>query len=193
MATPTTTRSRFPRLPHAVLACAVAAGLLAGCGSGTKSTSPSSPSSAAAESASSSGDPDQAAKDDVLAAYTNMREIQIKMAEDGDLHTEDLAKYAKGDAAAELKKSVLRNRSLGIKFTGRPEMDPEVASVDTENKTATLSDCFDATNWKPVYTKSGKTVELSKQRLKYPVTSQATLEGDTWLITKITADRTKGC
>jgi hypothetical protein len=193
MATPTTTRSRIPRLPHAVLTCAVAAGLLAGCGSGgTKSTSSSSP-SGPATSASPSSDPDQAAKDDVLAAYTNMREIQIKMAEDSDLHTEDLAKYAKGDAAAELKKSVLRNRSLGIKFTGRPEMDPEVASVDTANKTATLSDCFDATNWKPVYTKSGKAVELSKQRLKYPVTSQATLEGDTWLITKITADRTKGC
>jgi hypothetical protein len=72
-------------------------------------------------------------------------------------------------------------------------MNPQVTSVDTKNKAATLSDCFDATNWKPVYTTSGKAVALAKQRLRYPVTVHATLEGDTWLITKITADRTKGC
>lgn len=193
MASPLQPRSRVLRLAGSVLTCAVAAGLLAGCGDDKKSASPTPSTSAPVSASSSTGDADQAAKDDVLSAYTNMREIQIKMAEDGDLHTQDLAKYAKGDAAAELKKSVLRNRSLGIKFTGRPEMDPQVTSVDTQKKTATLSDCFDATKWTPVYTKSGKPVELAKQRLKYPVTSQATLEGDTWLITKITADRTKGC
>ncbi|MFD7919571.1 hypothetical protein ACFV3R_10140 [Streptomyces sp. NPDC059740] len=186
-------RIRVLRLTGSVLACTVAATVLAGCGSGDSKSTSSAPSATAAASKSPSSDPDQAAKDEVLAAYNNMRDIQVKMAEDGDLHTQDLAKYAKGDAAADLKKSVLRNRSMGIKFTGQPQTDPEVTSVDTKKKTATLSDCFDATKWKPVYTSSGKPVELAKQRLKYPVTSQATLEGDTWLITKITADRTKGC
>ncbi|MEU9744786.1 hypothetical protein [Streptomyces niveus] len=193
MASPAKTRSHVLRLAGPVLTCVVVAGAMAGCGSSDTKSTPSSPSTTAPASKSPTSDPDQAAKDDVLSAYTNMREIQIKMAADGDLHTQDLAKYAKGDASTDLKKSVLRNRSLGIKFTGRPEMSPKVTSVDTKNKAATLSDCFDATNWKPVYTSSGKAVELAKQRLKYPVTSQATLEGDTWLITKITADRTKGC
>jgi hypothetical protein len=193
MASPAQPRTRVLRLAGSVLACSAAAGLLAGCGSNDTKSEPPAPSTTAPASTSPTSDADQAAKDDVLAAYTNMREIQIKMAADGDLHTTDLAKYAKGTVSADLKKSVLRNRSLGIKFTGRPEMDPEVTSIDTKNKSATLSDCFDATKWKPVYTSSGKPVELAKQRLKYPVTSQATLEGGTWLITKITADRTKGC
>lgn len=192
MAPSTMTRTHVLRLAGTVLTCAVAAGSLAGCDS--SSTRPATSSSASAPASKSpSSDPDQAAKDKVLAAYTNMREIQIKMADDGDLHTEDLAKFAKGDASADLKKSVLRNRAANIKFTGRPEMSPTVTSVDTKSKTATLSDCFDATNWKPVYKDSGKAVELAEQRLKYPVTSQATLEGGTWRITKITADRTKGC
>ncbi|WP_189893394.1 hypothetical protein [Streptomyces xantholiticus] len=168
------------------------AGTLASCGSSSTQNAPSSSAPAPAPKSPSS-DPDQAVKDKVLSAYTNMREIQIKMASDGDLHTQDLARYAGGDAATDLKKSVLRNRSANIKFTGRPGMSPTVTAVDTKSKTATVSDCFDATNWKPVYKDSGKTVELPEQRLKYPVTSQATLEGDTWLITKVTADRTKGC
>ncbi|MFF2262037.1 hypothetical protein ACFVWE_31660, partial [Streptomyces albidoflavus] len=91
------------------------------------------------------------------------------------------------------KKSVLRNESMGIKFTGRPEMKPQVTAVNTEGKTATVTDCFDATSWKPVYKDSGKKLKLAEQRLKYPVTSQATLGGDTWFVTRVTADRTKGC
>ncbi|GGT28076.1 hypothetical protein GCM10010271_35100 [Streptomyces kurssanovii] len=192
MAPSTMPRTHALRLAGTVLACAMTAGTLAGCGSSSTKNAPSS-SAPAPASKSPSSDPDQAAKDDVLSAYTNMRQIQIKMADDGELHTEDLAKYAKGDAATDLKKSVLRNRSANIKFTGRPGMSPTVTAVDTKSKTATLSDCFDATNWKPVYKDSGKAVELPEQRLKYPVTSQATLEGDTWLITNVTADRTKGC
>lgn len=192
MAPSTTTRTRALRLAGTMLSCAVAAAGLAACNSGSTKNA-SSPSTSAPVSKSPSSDPDQAAKDKVLAVYTNMREIQIKMADDGELHTEDLAKFAKGDASADLKKSVLRNRAANIKFTGRPEMSPKVTSVDTKSKTATLSDCFDATNWKPVYKDSGKAVQLAEQRLKYPVTSQATLEGDTWLVTRITADRTKGC
>ncbi|MFI5987016.1 hypothetical protein ACIBEA_39900 [Streptomyces sp. NPDC051555] len=192
MAPSTMTRTHALRLAGTALTCAVAAGSLVGCSSSnTTSDASSSPSVSASKSPSS--DPDQAAKDKVLAAYTNTREIQIKMADDGDLHTEDLAKYAKGDAASDLKKSVLRNRGANIKFTGRPGMSPSVTSVDTKSKTATLSDCFDATNWKPVYKDSGNAVQLAEQPLKYPVTSQAELEGDTWLITKITADRTKSC
>ncbi|MER6196076.1 hypothetical protein ABT234_01675 [Streptomyces sp. NPDC001586] len=192
MAPSTTPHTRALRLAGTVLSCAVAAAGLASCSPGsTKNTA--SPSTSAPISKSPSSDPDQVAKDKVLATYTNMREIQIKMADDGELHTEDLAKLAKGDAAADLKKSVLRNRAANIKFTGRPAMSPRVTSVDTKSKSATLSDCFDATNWKPVYKDSGNAVQLAEQPLKYPVTSQAELEGDTWLITKITADRTKGC
>ncbi|MEU2770846.1 hypothetical protein ABZ628_29490 [Streptomyces diastaticus] len=97
-----------------------------------------------------------------------MREIQIKMAADGDLHTEELAKYPRGDDATDLKKSVLRNESMGIRFTGRPEMKPQVTAVKTEGKTATVTDCFDATSWKPVYKDSGKKLKLAEQRLKYP-------------------------
>jgi hypothetical protein len=192
MASTTHHRTHVLRLAGAVLTCTVAAGALAGCGSDTpKKKTASSPSATA--SSTPSTDPDQAAKDKVLAAYTNMREIQIKMAADGDLHTEELAKYARGDAATDLKKSVLRNESMGIKFTGRPEMEPQVTAVNTKGRTATVTDCFDATSWKPVYKDSGKELKLAEQRLKYPVTSQATLEGDTWFVTKITADRTKGC
>ncbi|MGW2690055.1 hypothetical protein ACWC6I_43770 [Streptomyces sp. NPDC001414] len=191
MATTTHRRTHVLRLAGAVFTYTVAAGVLAGCGSDTPKTTTSSPS--ATVSSTPSSDPDQAAKDKVLAAYTNMREIQIQMATDGDLHTQDLAKYARGDAATALKKSVLRNESLGIKFTGRPGMEPQVTAIDTKGKTATVTDCFDAVNWKPVYKDSGKELKLAEQRLKYPVTSQATLEGDTWFVTKITADRTKGC
>ncbi|MFD6967189.1 hypothetical protein [Streptomyces sp. NPDC059949] len=189
MAPSTMTRIRTLRLAGTAIVCAVTAASLAGCDSGTKAAS--SPSASA--SASPSSDPDQAAKDKVLAAYTNMREIQIKMADDGDLHTLELGKYAKGQASTDLKKSVLRNQAENIKFTGRPGMDPKVTAVDTKNKTATVTDCFDATAWKPVYKDSGKPVEMAEQRLRYPATSHAELEGDTWRITEITADRSQGC
>ncbi|MFD3517408.1 hypothetical protein [Streptomyces sp. NPDC058657] len=192
MAPSTMTRTHALRMAGTALTCAVAAGSLAGCSSGNAtSTASSTPSVSASKPPPS--DPGQAAKDNVLAAYTNTREIQIKMAADGKVHTEDLAKFAKGDAAADLKRSALLNTSEYIKYTGRPEMSPTVTSVDTKNKTATLSDCFNTTNWKPVDKDSGKPVQLADQRLKYPVRSQATLEGDTWLITEITADQTKGC
>ncbi|MFF2261976.1 hypothetical protein ACFVWE_31335 [Streptomyces albidoflavus] len=104
MASTTHHRTHVLRLACALLMCSVAAGALAGCGSDTpKKKTASSPSATASSTPSS--DPEQAAKDKVLAAYTNMREIQIKMAADGDLHTEELAKYARGDAATDLKKS----------------------------------------------------------------------------------------
>ncbi|MEU9109894.1 hypothetical protein AB0D54_37340 [Streptomyces xanthophaeus] len=192
MAPSTMTRTHALRTAGTVLTCAVAAGALAGCSSGN---APSAASATPSVSTSKSppSDPDQAAKDKVLTAYTNTREIQIKTAADGKLRTEELAKFAKGDAAADLKGSALLNTSENIKFTGRPEMSPTVTSVDIKSRTATLFDCFDSTNWKPVDRNSGKAVQPAEQRLKYPVTSQATLEGDTWLITKITADRTKDC
>ncbi|RLU82001.1 hypothetical protein CTZ27_31050 [Streptomyces griseocarneus] len=109
------------------------------------------------------------------------------------MHTLDLAKYTKDQAATDLKKAVLRNEQLGIKFSGRPTMNPKVTAADTAKKTATVTDCFDATNWKPVYKDSGKPVQVPEQRLRYPVTSQATLEGATWFITKVSANRDHGC
>ncbi|MFF7300566.1 hypothetical protein [Streptomyces sp. NPDC008265] len=192
MAPSTMTRTHALRMAGTVLTCAVAAGSLAGCSSGNATSAASSAPSVSASKPPPS-DPGQAAKDKVLAAYTNMREIQIKMAADGKVHTEDVAKFAKEDAAADLKSFALLNTSENIKYTGRPEMSPTVVSVDIKNRTATLSDCFDTTNWKPVDRDSGKPVQLTDQRLEYPVKSQAMLEGDTWLITEITADRTKGC
>ncbi|MGW4509847.1 hypothetical protein ACWENO_34935 [Streptomyces sp. NPDC004436] len=192
MAPSTMTRTHALRMAGTALTCAVATGSLAGCSSGNAtSTASSTPSVSASKPPPS--DPGQAAKEKVLAAYTNTREIQIKMAADGKQRTEDLAKFAKGDAAADLKRFALLNTSENIKYTGRPEMSPTVTSVDIKNKTATLSDCFDTTNWKPVDRDSGKPVQQADQRPKYPVTSQAVLEGDTWLITKIIADRTKSC
>jgi len=194
MALSVPSRPTLIRLTGSMLACTLAGYALAGCSSDEKKKDPDSPPSTnAPESPKASDDKDDAAKDDVLAAYNNMREIQIKMNSDGDLHTLDLAKYTKGQPSVDLKKAVLRNKEMGIKFTGRPTMNPKVTSVNTGHKTATVDDCFDARKWKPVYRDSGKAVELAKQRLKYPVTSRATLEDGKWLITKVTPDRTKGC
>jgi hypothetical protein len=174
------------------LAGLVAAGALAGCGPDRTGQLPP-PASSGGAVATRSVDPDETAKSRVLAAYTNMRETQIRMSGDGELHTLDLARYAKSQAATDLKKAVLRNQQLGIEFTGRPVMDPKVTAVDISRKTATITDCFDATGWKPVHKSSRTAVHLAKQRLRYPVTARATLEGSTWLITSVTANREKGC
>jgi len=130
---------------------------------------------------------------DVVTAYLRMRDVQIRMDSDGTLHTADLSKYATGSAAADLKKSVLRNAQLGIRFSGRPRMSPHVTQENLPARSATISDCFDATHWIPVDKKTGVPVPLPKQNLRYPVTATATREATSWLITVIVADRTRSC
>ncbi|MFJ3229138.1 hypothetical protein ACIPJS_38115 [Streptomyces sp. NPDC086783] len=158
----------------------------------TDSAKPSASASSAAPSASVSPSPsssvsvDQAA---VLEAYSRMWDEQVKAYAKGDAKDTDLRKYAAALALSGTEDDLKDLRSKGIVTTGAPTHKATVDVLEMDKKVphAKLTDCMDSTDWKFVYRKSGKPVEMPKGRLvRYVTKVEAEKWGKQWKIVDVT-------
>jgi hypothetical protein len=164
---------------------------LAGCSDGSASqTSPAARTSDHARAASSArADPQAAGKAAVLDAYKRFWEEQVKAYTKADTAGTDLHQYATALALSRTESDLKDLRAKGIVTTGAPTHDATVNSFQPEKKVpyAKLRDCLDSTDWKFVYRKSNKPVEMPKKRLvRYVTEIEAEKWGKQWKIVDVT-------
>jgi hypothetical protein len=107
----------------------------------------------------------------------------------------ELAKYSNDDALALDVKALLTYQKAGVVFTGSPKLDPKVTSLDRAAKppAATITECFDATGWKPIYKASGQSALAAGQPLKYVEVITAQRLDGSWKITAVQLQKDRPC
>jgi hypothetical protein len=66
-------------------------------------------------------------------------------------------------------------------------------NLDRQPRTATVVDCFDATDWTPVNKATGESVSAPGQNERYPVTAVARELGGRWCIFQSIDERDRAC
>ncbi|MGW3819134.1 hypothetical protein [Streptomyces sp. NPDC005046] len=155
---------------------------------GTSAKQPSSASSPVRPSKSPSTDPQAAVRKDVLTAYSAFWREQVKAYAKGDSKGTDLRQYAAAVALSGAEDDLRDLRSKGIVTIGAPSHNAAVDTLEPDKKVphAKLTDCLDSTDWKFVYRKSGKPVEMPKNRLvRYVTKVEAEKWGTQWKIVDV--------
>ncbi|MFF4531551.1 hypothetical protein ACFY1P_20060 [Streptomyces sp. NPDC001407] len=207
MAIPTADRGQTRRGLRAVswgaaaLACAL---VLSGCGSGSgkhdeslgddPATPGSSATVSASASASASADPQEAAKAEVITVYRKYWDEQLKAYAKASPADTDLNKYAFDKALSKTKGDLISMQQKGNVLKGEVKIDPKVTSINLGEtpKTAAVTDCTDVSKWQLVNQKSGKPVELPKERLtKFITNVSIRTVGERWMVVDVQqTDRT---
>lgn len=181
--------------PTAALLAAGALLTLSACSSNKDSADnakPSPPASSAAPSASASPSQSSSVSVDeaaVLDAYSRMWAEQAKAYAKGDAKGTKLSTYAAALALSGTEDDLKDLRSKGIVTTGAPTHKATVDVLEMDKKVphAKLTDCLDSTGWTFVYRKSGKPVEMPKDRLvRYVTKVEAEKWGKQWKIVDVT-------
>ncbi|MET7888444.1 hypothetical protein [Streptomyces avermitilis] len=151
----------------------------------TRTPSAATTSSSPTPSPSTSESVDQAA---VLDAYSRMWDEQVKAYAKGDAKGTDLSRYAAALALSSTEDDLQDLRSKGIVTTGAPTHKATVDSLEMDKKIphAKLTDCLDSTGWKFLHRKSGKPVQMPKDRLvRYVTKVEAERWGKQWKIVDV--------
>ncbi|MFG2312949.1 hypothetical protein ACGFS9_30380 [Streptomyces sp. NPDC048566] len=114
---------------------------------------------------------------------------QTKAYAKGDVKGTKLSTYAAALALSGTEDDLKDLRSKDIVTTGAPTHKATVTLLDMDKKVphAKLTDCLDSTGWKFVYRKSGKRVEMPKDRLvRYVTKVEAEKWGKQWKIVDVT-------
>ncbi|MDQ1041862.1 hypothetical protein [Streptomyces sp. V4I2] len=157
----------------------------------SSATTPSVTSSDTPAPATSSAntDPQAAEKAAVLDAYDHFWDEQAKAYAKGDTAGTAFDQYAAAEAMSSTEADLKDLRSKGIVTTGAPTHDTTVDSLAAAKKvpSAKLTDCMDSTDWKFVYRKTGKPVEMPEDRLiRYVTKIDAEKWGKQWKIVNVT-------
>lgn len=137
---------------------------------------------------------DAAAK--ALVAYDGFQEAYIAAAANPGAVSKDLDKYAGSPLGLESSFALEKQAASGIVVVGRPTWTAHVTAVNTKTPpyTVTIENCFDQTNWKPIYKATGKSAAAPGQAPRYLITAKAELYGDgSWLISTSEAHRDRPC
>lgn len=185
----------------AVIAVGIAA-LLAACSQPAPQPTPTAvsvaptlePTTAPAPIATLSVDPTTAAAEAaILQAYRGYWDVQVRMFADPsqDLGA-DLQRYAVDKAYSDVAETVLYFRQQGIRWTGRPSIDPVVSDIVT-GQSAVIADCVDSTNWLPVRADTGAPAAVAGQAPRVVANSTAYYYDNRWVIRSSTLDRSTTC
>ena len=186
-------------VPRTVTTAALATLVLLGMTSctGEKPTTPTASPAPSAPPASPSANPEEVeARTKAIEAYDNLRKAQVTASAKADTTGGDLDKYAAGALLSELKYDLVLKEQQGLVTKGEPTWKVEVTEVNVAKRpfSATLEDCFDATDWKTVFKDTGKSAAVPGQNKKYLVRAQAVQYDDgRWLISSAKADRDRPC
>ncbi|MDX5564808.1 hypothetical protein PYK79_17510 [Streptomyces sp. ID05-04B] len=173
-----------------------AAVLLAGCGTDSDTPAAKKTSAAPTISTSPSADPEQQAREQVLAAYRGMWAEQVKIYSSGSFKGSQLEKYAADKALAKVRAAAFyyQNNDLVVKGKPKLEDDPKVTlSLGGASKSAVIVDCVDSTNFVPENRKTGEKSELDSTSRRKVQTSKAQYGSGRWMITDSTIDKGSTC
>ncbi|MFF8601971.1 hypothetical protein ACF065_32430 [Streptomyces sp. NPDC015232] len=173
-----------------------AAVLLAGCGTDSDSPAAKKTSAAPVTSTSPSADPEQHAREQVLAAYRGMWAEQVKIYASGSFKGSQLEKYAADKALAKVRAAAFYYQNNDLVVKGEPKLkdDPKVTlSLGGSSKSAVIVDCVDSTNFVPENRKTGKKSELDSTSRRKVQTSKAQYGSGRWMITDSTIDKGSTC
>jgi hypothetical protein len=136
-----------------------------------------------------------AAERAALGAYRGMQEAVTRALANPRRAHPELKKYAQDKALSGIYQTLYFYEKNGIVGRGQPRIAPKVTSVnlDRQPRTATVVDCFDATNWTPVNEATGESVSAPGQNERYPVTAVARELGGRWYVFQSTDERGRTC
>ncbi|MFJ5218722.1 hypothetical protein ACIP98_28875 [Streptomyces sp. NPDC088354] len=157
---------------------------------------PSATSTAAAPtSPAATPDTTADAKASVVAAFRGLTQARTAGLAKATFTGTDIERYASGQVLANAKQTLLINRANNIVTKGKPAFTVTATSVDlgASPHRATLTVCWDDTDWTPVNKASGKSVAVPGQNEQYPVTSKLRTIGTRWVLTDSTAHRDEKC
>ena len=170
--------------------CALGLSACSDDGAGDNAKTSATPSATASSNTPSPGpsSSDAVEKAAVLDAYGRMWDEQVKAYAQGDSKGTELSQYAAALALSGTEGDLKDLRSKGIVTTGAPTHKAAVDSLEPDKKVphAKLTDCLDSTDWKFIYRKSGKPVEMPKNRLvRYVTKIEAEKWGHQWKIVDV--------
>ena len=168
---------------------------LAGCSGSGQVAQIGSAAPAAPTSAGPVQDPAAVATQQVLTAYTGMRQAQVAAEDAGTVQNVALSSYATGQALVEITSAVGDDASNGWRMVGTPQLNPKVTALDLKAAppTATVTDCMDVAGWHAVDQFTGKDITAPSTHSSFVSVSQAQLTADGWRITETEVNRSKPC
>lgn len=104
-----------------------------------------------------------------------------------------IERYAADQARSEIYRTLLHYREQRIRLTGAPKISPRVTSVDEKEDIATIEDCVDDSDWKPVDAKTGKSVAAPGQNHQYRATATLQRLEGRWYVVAAKAHRSQTC
>jgi hypothetical protein len=148
-------------------------------------------------SATETADPaDQQLSVEVIKVYNLYRETEVKAQLGADFRNPDLAKYTTDPLLGELRQELLQKAMAGVVAKGRPVWHPEVVKIEKRESpyVARIEDCYDATNWDVIDSKTGKSVAVEGQPRKFLMLAEAVQGADKrWMIRRVTEQRERSC
>lgn len=148
-------------------------------------------------SATETADPaDEAIRTEVVKVYNLYREAEVKAQLAADFRNADLPKYTSDPLLGDLRTELLQKQMAGVVAKGRPVWNPKVIKINKRERpyVANIEDCYDATNWDVIDTKTGKSVAVEGQPRKFLMLAEAVQGADNhWTIRKVTEQRERSC
>lgn len=168
------------------LAAVAAATLtLVGCTDGTPTTTPTASRPSAAPSPTDSAA--SAAQDVVLQRYRAFRQAYDEAGLTADYKDETVVEYLETPLKQNVIAFLLQTNQHHAVYRGRAESNPSVTKIDLKAKpaTATVTDCYDSTNYRLYYTSNNSPVPIKSGPRRYIIETVATDFGGTqgWLFT----------
>ncbi|WP_089154669.1 hypothetical protein [Micromonospora sp. NBS 11-29] len=176
-----------------LLSLALVAGV-AGCGAGPEATTDPLTGRAAAPVAHSAAE-EKAAEKAALTAYSGYLAASRAASAKGDPSHPDLPRFLADPLLTRVRVAIRDAKEHGAMRTGKLVSDPTVVSVDlgAEPPTVEIQDCLDATGYRLVYAKNGKTVPGTRGG-RYLATATASRYPDgRWLINTGAAHQDQPC
>ena len=139
---------------------------------------------------------DEQIRIDVIKVYNLYRETEVKAQLAADFQNQDLAKYTADPLLGDLRNELLQKKMAGVVAKGRPVWSPKVVKIDKRESpfVAHIEDCYDATNWDVIDSKTGKSVAVEGQPRKFLMLAEAVQGPDNrWVIRKVTEQRERSC
>ena len=140
-----------------------------------------------------------AAEAAILDAYRGYWAAQVKVLRDptpysdlADADWSEVQRVAVDKALANLVATAHLYAQNGIANVGDPVLDPEVSSI-VPGQSASISDCVDGTNWRPIYVATGKSAAAPGQASRLLVNSTVLFYDNRWVVNGSVVDRNTSC
>jgi hypothetical protein len=137
---------------------------------------------------------EDAARADAIAAYDAMWQDMAAASLTADYQSPRLAEHAAGNALSVLNRGVYVNQQRGIVVKGEPMTNPTVTGLEPADAptTATISDCFDATNWLNYVAATGE-LEDDVPGGRHQTTATVTDMDGSWKVTELQVGAVDTC